>query len=257
MASGALRPARVKSFEPVIREIVDDIIDGFIDEGTVEFVEQFSHALPVRLTPKLMGVPDEDTAAIREWAKLEAAGLRFLSREFNETQQARSTAMYEYLRERILERYESRTDDVISDVIEAHVANRGRLDVDEVLPQLRAIEPVDVVDSFGEDDVALRRLEHYLRLPIRDAALGRSAQVGDALVDTVAERGSGMPGDVLGEMAPIRGDDLVVRGVHVGQESLDDGCRWRRHRSGSSDRFGTLRISAASRARTDGRSAPA
>jgi cytochrome P450 len=57
MTSGALRPARVKSYEPVIRSLVDEIIDGFIDQGKVEFVEQFSHALPVRLTLELMGSP--------------------------------------------------------------------------------------------------------------------------------------------------------------------------------------------------------
>jgi cytochrome P450 len=136
MASSALKPVRVKSYEPIIREIVDDIIEGFIDDGKVEFVEQFSHALPVRLTLKLMGVPQDDAPAIREWAKLESAGLRFLSREFNQAQQARSTAMNEYLRERILERYEQRTDDVISDVIDAHLAQRGRFDIQEVLPQV-------------------------------------------------------------------------------------------------------------------------
>jgi cytochrome P450 len=62
--------------------------------------------------------------------------LQFLSSEFNEAQRARSTAMNEYLRDRILERYELRTDDVISDVIEAHVATRGELNIDEVLPQV-------------------------------------------------------------------------------------------------------------------------
>ncbi len=136
MAVGPLKPARLKSYEPMIHELVDDIIDTFIDEGKVEFVDQFSHALPVQLTMRLMGVPTRDTEWIREWAKFEAAGLPFLSEEFNHEQMVRSTRMNEYLRTKIQERYEQRADDVISEVIDAQLAQRGEFDVAEVLPQV-------------------------------------------------------------------------------------------------------------------------
>lgn len=46
--------------EPMVRSHVEELIDGFIAAGEVEFVERFSNALPLRVITTVLGVPDED-----------------------------------------------------------------------------------------------------------------------------------------------------------------------------------------------------
>ena len=42
-------PARMKELEPRIREIVNELLDGFATAGRCEFVAEFAHALPTRV----------------------------------------------------------------------------------------------------------------------------------------------------------------------------------------------------------------
>ena len=53
-------PRHVAGLEPQVREITNEIIDTFIDEGEVEFVTQFSHMLPRLVVGELIGLPPED-----------------------------------------------------------------------------------------------------------------------------------------------------------------------------------------------------
>jgi cytochrome P450 len=44
----------------VIREIVTDLIDDFIETGSVDFITQLATPLPARLTCRVLGLPEED-----------------------------------------------------------------------------------------------------------------------------------------------------------------------------------------------------
>jgi cytochrome P450 len=45
-ASKAFSAKRVQALKPRVREISEGLIDGFIDEGRVDFVERFAFPLP-------------------------------------------------------------------------------------------------------------------------------------------------------------------------------------------------------------------
>ena len=51
-----------------IETIVDELIDGFIPNGKVDFVEHFAKQLPAKVIVEMVGVPDEDLAKVETWA---------------------------------------------------------------------------------------------------------------------------------------------------------------------------------------------
>jgi cytochrome P450 len=60
-ASKAFSARRVQALEPRIREIAEGLIDGFIAEGWVDFVERFAFPLPATTVFSFIGFPEEDT----------------------------------------------------------------------------------------------------------------------------------------------------------------------------------------------------
>ena len=48
MVTGALTARRVRMMEPRIRQIADDLIDGFIADGEADIITAFAYELPVR-----------------------------------------------------------------------------------------------------------------------------------------------------------------------------------------------------------------
>jgi cytochrome P450 len=53
-------PQRMKKLDGDIREVVNELIDGFAARGEAEFVSEFAHELPARIFLKLMDLPLED-----------------------------------------------------------------------------------------------------------------------------------------------------------------------------------------------------
>jgi cytochrome P450 len=100
-----LKPGRLKSYEPLILDLVDELIDRFVDDGRVEFVNQFAQPLPARLTCRLMGVPLEDEDFVRSWGRFESSGLAWMDDEFKQRQRSNSAKMLEYLTKLIQARH--------------------------------------------------------------------------------------------------------------------------------------------------------
>ncbi|MFZ0716395.1 cytochrome P450, partial [Mycobacterium sp.] len=59
-------PARMRALEPEIRDIINELIDGFGARGTAEFIAEFAHELPARVFLALMGWPVEDAPMFTE-----------------------------------------------------------------------------------------------------------------------------------------------------------------------------------------------
>ena len=62
-------PPAVRSLEPYIRDLVDELIDGFLDKGEFDVVADLAAALPARLTSTLLGFPEETASKIKEWSE--------------------------------------------------------------------------------------------------------------------------------------------------------------------------------------------
>ena len=68
VASG-FTPKAVRRFEQAIDAAVDDLVDGFIDRGELEVVDELAAALPARLTAQLLGFGDERADSVRSWSE--------------------------------------------------------------------------------------------------------------------------------------------------------------------------------------------
>src|SRR5581483_3375286 len=60
-------PTRMKALEQEIQTIVTELIDGFIERGECEFVDEFAHELPSRVFLAQMGLPLEDAPLFTDW----------------------------------------------------------------------------------------------------------------------------------------------------------------------------------------------
>lgn len=64
----AFAPRRMKTLEPYIRELVDEAVSKFIDDKRADLVGQLVYELPALVLFRLLGVPPEDVAHIKQWA---------------------------------------------------------------------------------------------------------------------------------------------------------------------------------------------
>lgn len=125
----ALNAHRVQKLEPHIREIVDDLIDGFVDAGRVEFMRAFGGPLPTFVNVGLLGLPRKDVPMYAEWVGLLAEG--FIEPIGNERRAVVARAVIAYQNEmlrHIAERRARRTDDLLSDLVHVEVEEGDELD---------------------------------------------------------------------------------------------------------------------------------
>nr|WP_219636163.1 cytochrome P450 [Streptomyces sp. AJS327] len=68
LVSRAFTPRRVAEFEPRVRELTDQLIDGFQGRGEADLIHEFAFPLPIYAICDLLGVPPEDQDDFRDWA---------------------------------------------------------------------------------------------------------------------------------------------------------------------------------------------
>ncbi len=212
LAAVAVKPGRLRRFEPVIHELVDELIDSFIDAGRVEFVEQFAIPLPSRLVRQLMDVSDEHEPLIRAWTKSEASGLPWCDDAFKRRQAEDATRMTELLSQLIAQRAEQPGDDLISTVVKAQIERDGELRLNYVRGQ------VAVLLSGGMRTTAYflpSMMEMLVRHPDQIAALRAAPE----LIPQAIEEGLRLEPPIMWNPRRAR-QDLQLSGVTVPEGSI-------------------------------------
>jgi cytochrome P450 len=130
----AFSPARVNKVEPHVEEIVNALIDRFIDKGRCEFVREFAIALPIRVISDQLGVPQADIALFKEWSDAIADRLGgMLTRDQELACAHQVIAFQHYMKARLDERRELPKDDLLSDLVNARIDGERPLDTAELL----------------------------------------------------------------------------------------------------------------------------
>jgi cytochrome P450 len=123
-------PDPLRAYEPKIRTLVDELIDGFPPDGRVEFREAFANHLPPSVMLGLFGVPREDEPMVRAWMNTsQGQGFRLATEEQKATQQTAMAEAREYFEKMLLERVETPRDDFLSEIVRLKMARDGRLDL--------------------------------------------------------------------------------------------------------------------------------
>jgi cytochrome P450 len=122
LLNSLLSPARVKQFEPVMRDRCAELIAGFIDDGRCEYVSQFSYRFGPYVFMRILGLPVEEVddflqmAARRTWGKLSST---------EEETQVAQAQVNEFLASIVSEREKNPRDDLISQLVQSDLDGRS------------------------------------------------------------------------------------------------------------------------------------
>jgi cytochrome P450 len=119
--------SRLATFEPTLMQITNELIDGWIDRGTVDIAKELCLAIPAQALCLLLGLPIEAGRLLHEWtgSAIEAAanGDTERSREIHNEMAAYGMAQL------ALRRAEPR-EDVLSAMLAADVGGRPMTDAE-------------------------------------------------------------------------------------------------------------------------------
>jgi cytochrome P450 len=123
---------RVAHLQPVIERIVDDLIDGMLAKGEADFVNDFAVLLPTYVIADVLGLGRQDWHLVRQWSD---SVIRIVSRMGTPEEEVAAAhdavAFFRYIRERIKERREAPSDDLISNLVNVRLDGMEPLTDDE------------------------------------------------------------------------------------------------------------------------------
>ena len=138
--NGAFSPKNLKTLEPFIENISNELIDGFVDKGHCEFLDEFGVPLPLRVIVNQLGAPESDLPLFRKWTE---AFIGNLSGQLNRDgllKAARDVVEFQhYFVEKMEERRKQSEDDILSKIVCASIDGERPLDNAESLSMLSQI----------------------------------------------------------------------------------------------------------------------
>jgi cytochrome P450 len=134
LVSRAFTPRRIGSLEERIRGFCTELLDGWSDRDSFDYVQGFGAQLPSMVISALLGVPPEDREHVRQQIDL----VFHLDPErgmINDVSFGAQIKLHEYLCGAIAERQRQPRDDMMTDLVQAEIAGEDgqprRLDVEE------------------------------------------------------------------------------------------------------------------------------
>ncbi len=137
---GAFSPSNLKSLEPFIEQLANNLIDDFVDKGQCEFLSEFGVPLPLGVIVNQLGAPAKDLPLFRKWTEAFIGNLsQQLDRE-GLLQAAKDMVEFQhYFVERMNERRDSPQEDILSKIVNASIDGEKPLDNAESLSMISQI----------------------------------------------------------------------------------------------------------------------
>jgi cytochrome P450 len=127
-------PKKVSTLESGVYVIANELIDGFIDKGTVEFVSQFAVGVPMIVIATALGVPRGDMASFKRWSDDSMAQIGGMITPEQGVECARSVVeLQRYFAAKLEERRSDPGDDLLSLLLAARVDGEEPLTTEEML----------------------------------------------------------------------------------------------------------------------------
>ncbi|MEO0033911.1 MAG: hypothetical protein RIS94_3669 [Pseudomonadota bacterium] len=132
LVNAAFASGRVAHMEDRIGALIDELIDDFIEEGHVDFVNRFAVLLPTYIIADILGLPREKYGKVKEWSD---AVITVVGRT-GTLEQERDCArlmveMRRYMKDTVRARRAEPQDDLISNLVSARVDGVSPLTDDE------------------------------------------------------------------------------------------------------------------------------
>jgi cytochrome P450 len=143
LVAPAFRPKLLARWEQeLVRRVVDELIDSFVELEGADLVRRLTFAFPVRVIARILGLPERDTQQFQRWS-IELISI-FLNwdRGIKALHELRT-----YFAEQVTERRAEPRDDLISELVTTEVDGQ-QLDDDAVFAFLRLLLPAGVETTY-------------------------------------------------------------------------------------------------------------
>jgi cytochrome P450 len=115
--SKAFSSRRVTLLEPDIRQIANELVDGFVNHHTVDLVSQFAVPFPLTVIARWLGLPRADLPNLKRWSDAAAAPLGGMLDHDQEIECARSELeAQQYFAGKLDERRREPRDDILTEL---------------------------------------------------------------------------------------------------------------------------------------------
>ncbi|KIU17261.1 cytochrome P450 [Mycolicibacterium llatzerense] len=174
LVSAAFKSKSLARWEPeIVRPVVNELVDEFIDAGTADLVTDFTMEFPTRVISKLLGLPEEDLP----WFRQRAVELISYAIKYRRAFEA-SAALKDYFLQQIEQRRSNPTEDIIGDLVAAEIDGEKLTD-EAIYSFLRLLLPAGLETTYRSSGNLL-----YLLLTHREqfqAIRDDPALIGDAI----------------------------------------------------------------------------
>jgi cytochrome P450 len=130
---------RLEQAEPAMREIAEELIGTFVEDGAAEFRAQFAAPMALLTICHLAGFPREDREIFRSWVMTSTHGRLFMDDAGLSTLRDDAQAQMEYCRQLILERQARPCGDFLSEFVAAGVERDDGLNLPYLISELRLL----------------------------------------------------------------------------------------------------------------------
>ena len=204
----------VNKMEGYIQQIVDMLIDGLLDQSSVDIHNEFSMKLPVTVIADQLGVPRDKIGQLKEWTDVAVAssvGLMASDEEhivFAEKQ----VEFQHYFVERLEERRKNPKDDLLTDLVQARTEEEKPLTTPELLSVIRTL-------LVGGNETTTNTLSAGIVQLIKNPAVAEQLRENPDLYPSLVE-------EVLRIDAAVQGlfrmamEDMNIGGVDIPKGSI-------------------------------------
>ena len=114
-------PKAMKEFEPAIAALCTELVDGIVERGECDFVDDLAVDLPIAAITAVLGIPDADRRQLYEWTNVLIGAQDPTLRESDEALMQTLGAIGEYTAHLVQQRSEAPRDDLMTRIIHSEV----------------------------------------------------------------------------------------------------------------------------------------
>ncbi|CAB4557696.1 unannotated protein [freshwater metagenome] len=145
LVSSVFTPRRVADLAPMIERIVDEHLDAVADRGEMDLIADLAFPLPFAVISEMLGMPDGDSAQLREWSH---TLVKILDFTIGPEELMAAVIAGENLREHIANVIEWKRSNLGDDLLSALILAE---DNGDVLSDIELIDQVNVLFIAGHE----------------------------------------------------------------------------------------------------------